>query len=167
MFSLSILSYVCDYPDYLPQSRRVQLKHRRSWATDGNRKSNVAFCGVVLLLTTDRKSSCWWLWLNVTNAMAWKRSKKGKIQFPVAVRGSKTSVLKFPINLGLGFSMSSLTYVYVKQTISNKLSRCHILLIDSNTYVRWFKGLYCVLFSKWFDHTSHTKNHISNIMYCY
>ena len=28
--------------------------------------------------------------------MAWKRSKKGKIQFPVAVRGSKTSVLKFP-----------------------------------------------------------------------
>ena len=26
--------------------------------------------------------------------MAWKRSKKEKIQFPVAVRGSKTSVLK-------------------------------------------------------------------------
>ena len=34
--------------------------------------------GVVLLLTTDRKGSCWWLWLDVTNAMKWKRSKKEK-----------------------------------------------------------------------------------------
>ena len=31
--------------------------------------------------------------INVTNAMASKRPKKGKIQFPVAVRGSKTSLL--------------------------------------------------------------------------
>ena len=33
---------------------------------------------------------------DVTNAMASKRSKEGKIQLPVDVRGSKTSVLKFP-----------------------------------------------------------------------
>ena len=37
-----------------------------------------------------------YLLLDVTNAMASKRSKKGKIQLPVDVRGSKTSVLKFP-----------------------------------------------------------------------
>ena len=73
-----------------------ELKHRRSWFTDGNRKSKVSFFGVVLLLTTDRKSSSWWLWLVVTNAITWKPSKKGKIQFPVAVCGWKTSVLKFP-----------------------------------------------------------------------
>ena len=36
-------------------------------------------------------------WLDVTSAMTLKGSKKGKIQFPVAVRGSKTSVLKLPI----------------------------------------------------------------------
>ena len=34
---------------------------------------------------------------DVTNAMASKRSKEGKIQLPVDVRGSKTCVLKFPI----------------------------------------------------------------------
>ena len=40
----------------------------------------------------------WCLWLDVTNAMASsKRSKKEKIQFLVAVRSSKTPVLKFPI----------------------------------------------------------------------
>ena len=33
---------------------------------------------------------------DITNAMASKRSKEGKIQLPVDVRGSKTSVLKFP-----------------------------------------------------------------------
>ena len=39
-----------------------------------------------------------YLLLDVTNAMASKRSKKEKIQLPVHVRGSKTSVLKFPIS---------------------------------------------------------------------
>ena len=34
------------------------------------------------------------LWFDVTNAMASKRSKKEKIRLPVAVRGSRTSVLK-------------------------------------------------------------------------
>ena len=36
------------------------------------------------------------LQFDVTNAMASKRSKEEKIQLPVDVRGSKTSVLKFP-----------------------------------------------------------------------
>ena len=36
----------------------------------------------------------WCLWLDGTNVMALKRSKKGNIQFPVSVRGSKTSVLR-------------------------------------------------------------------------
>ena len=52
------------------------------------------FFGVVLLLTMD--SFYWWLWLDVTNAMACKRPKKGKTQFPVDVHGSETSVLKLP-----------------------------------------------------------------------
>ena len=34
-----------------------EFKHRHSRATDGNRKSNLSFFGVVLLFTTDRKSS--------------------------------------------------------------------------------------------------------------
>ena len=42
-----------------------ELKHRRFWATDGNRKSNVFFFGVVL----------------------------GEKQLPVDARGLKTSVL--------------------------------------------------------------------------
>ena len=37
------------------------------------------------------------LWLDVTNAIAPKRSKKEKIRLPVAVRGSRTSVLKLSI----------------------------------------------------------------------
>ena len=73
-----------------------ELRDRCLRATDGNQKSNASFFGMVLPLTTDRKSSCWWLWLDVTNAMVWKRSKQRKIQFPVTTRSSKTSVLKLP-----------------------------------------------------------------------
>ena len=35
------------------------------------------------------------LWLDITNVMVSKCFKTEKIQFPVAVHGSKTSVLKF------------------------------------------------------------------------
>ena len=38
------------------------------------------------------------LWLDVTNVMASKRSKKETNRLPVAVRGSRTSVLKLPNN---------------------------------------------------------------------
>ena len=39
------------------------------------------------------------LLLDVTNVMASKRSKKEKFQLPVAVRGSRTSVLKLPSSI--------------------------------------------------------------------
>ena len=71
----------------------VEFTNTLARATDSNRKSNVSFFGMILLLATDRKRSCWWLWLDITNAMAYKRSRKGKIQFPVAVRDSKTSAI--------------------------------------------------------------------------
>ena len=38
------------------------------------------------------------LWLDVTKVMASKRSKKENIRLPVAVRGSRSSVLKLPDN---------------------------------------------------------------------
>ena len=44
------------------------------------------------------------VWLDVTSVMASKRSKKEKIQLAVAVRGSRTSVLKLPIVLIHNFS---------------------------------------------------------------
>ena len=100
-----------------------ELKHRRSWFTDGNRKSKVSFFGVVLLLTTDRKSSSWWLWLVVTNAITWKPSKKGKIQFPVAVCGWKTSVLKF-LNTPVATSLKS-----------DKLFIVHVTLFRSQIFM--------------------------------
>ena len=37
------------------------------------------------------------LWLDVTNVMVSKDSKKEKLRLPVAVRGSRTSVHKLPI----------------------------------------------------------------------
>ena len=55
-----------------------------------------------------RKGSCRLLWLDVTNAMSSKRSKKGRIQLPASVRGSKMSVLKFP----------NMHYVYITDCLS-------------------------------------------------
>ena len=51
--------------------------------------------GTFLLVTKDEKI-VGRLWLDVTNALASKRSKKEKIRLPVAVRGSRMSVLKLP-----------------------------------------------------------------------
>ena len=53
------------------------------------------------------------LLFDVTNAMASKRSKEGKIQLPVDVRGSKTSVLKFPIHVTTTATPTKTSLVHV------------------------------------------------------
>ena len=58
---------------------------------------------------------------DVTNAMASKRSKEGKIQLPVDVRGSKTSVLKFPIvqhgRTGVGWGSILLSFLRFAENV--------------------------------------------------
>ena len=56
---------------------RWEFKHRRSWGSRG------------FAPYPDRKSSCWWLQCGLTLPPRWHENA------PVAVRGSKTSVLKF------------------------------------------------------------------------
>ena len=73
-----------------------ELKQRRFSARDGNRKWNVFFLVWFCSLPWTGKLLFLCLRFDVTNAMASKRSKEAKIQLPVDVRGSKTSVFKFP-----------------------------------------------------------------------
>ena len=63
-------------------------KHRRFWATDDNRKSIFFFLFGALW----RHLVC-----NVKPQTSNKRAKKGNIWLPVAVRGSRTSLLKLPV----------------------------------------------------------------------
>ena len=86
------------------------------------------------------------IWLDVKNVMAWKRSDKGKIQFPVAVCGSKTSVLKFP-----NFSIKTL-----KPCWSFPLFSLPVCLAKWGHKEKWDAGL-CKWFSWWCHFTTTTR----------
>ena len=62
----------------LPWKVNKELKQRRSWATDGNRNSNVSFFGAFLLLTTEGKALVGPLWLDLTKRGGVKTLQKGK-----------------------------------------------------------------------------------------
>ena len=77
------------------QSANRELKHRRPWATNSNRKLTVPFVRLFLLLVLEWKtlvlmSACHYRCGGV------KTRQKKKINFPygAAVRGSRTSMLK-------------------------------------------------------------------------
>ena len=74
-----------------------ELKHRRFWATDGNRKANVVGFGALLPPTKELENPCFSirnLTLRIKKSMI--RAETENIRVPVAVRGSKTSVLNLP-----------------------------------------------------------------------
>ena len=92
-----------------------ELKHARFWDADGNRKRAFLVLGPYCLRDFYTTHLLWRKIISIVNVAVWGQTKSENISLPVAVRVSKTRVLKLPIGAGARFSKLPVITGPVKQ----------------------------------------------------